>query len=165
MLTTTFPPVTYISTIIGSKTILGTYNSITPTKTSEPAVEATSTSPTLNSTILVSSATPLGGAGSRPRLQKVQKQTETKRKTNHHHHHHHHTTRRPPTLKGAEVLPGLVGGKNMTSHFNNIDLKLCDVPCNSSNKEICKVGENGQHTCECRPNYVRRPSDNVCQGN
>lgn len=174
VLTTTFPPITYISTIIGSKTILGTYNSITPSKTSEPTVQAASVAPALNSTILVSSATPLGasasaGSGNRPRLQKVQKpkdSSEAKRKT-HHHHHHHHTTRRPPTLKGAELLPGLGGaGKNITTHFsNNIDLKLCDVPCNSSNKEICKVGEHGQHTCECRPNYVRRPSDNVCQGN
>ncbi|KAI2800091.1 hypothetical protein BLOT_013998 [Blomia tropicalis] len=145
ILTTTLPPVTYVSTIIGSKTILGTYNSITPTKTSSIDVSPTTTS----------SSSPVSPSTNRPRLHRPKNQEQ-------------------PTLLKAKVVPFLNGKKisstsppttisrNVTIGYES-ELQLCSPACNVTNKEHCKESESGRYSCECRPGYVRRPSDNMCQ--
>lgn len=157
VLTTTLPPITYVSTIIGTKTILGTYNSITPTKTdvSSRLMSTPSVSPA-SSTYILSSSSVLPVATTRPRL---------------------HRPKEPNVLK-AKVTPFLSGRKpakpnpNQTSPMmtmrnrtnSMIDHQMCNPTCNVTNKEMCKEVETSRYACECRPGYVRRPSDNLCQG-
>lgn len=55
---------------------------------------------------------------------------------------------------------------NINNSNNNIDhWNLCQPSCNITNKEYCREREPNRYVCECRPGYVRRPSDNLCQGN
>lgn len=149
ILTTTLPPITYVSTIIGSRTILGTYNSITPTKAISMDVATATASVT-------SSVLPL--PTTRPRLHRPKNQEQ-------------------PTLLKAKVTPFLNSPKKPptmspnkpvatpSSIFMNTSLEadLCSPGCNSTNKEYCKE-DSGKYTCECRPSFVRRPSDKACQG-
>lgn len=168
--TTTLPPITYVSTIIGSKTILGTYNSITPTRSSTMMDTASAaTSSMTPSSSATTSAQP--APTTRPRLHRPKNQDQQQQ---------------PPLLK-AKVTPFLSSqpkngkaknGNNKAatlppSIFMNASLEaadLCTPACNATNKEYCKVEEAatsaapGKYTCECRPGYVRRPSDGSCQG-
>ncbi|UXI23075.1 alan shepard protein [Sarcoptes scabiei] len=53
---------------------------------------------------------------------------------------------------------------NNSNNNNNIDhWNLCQPSCNITNKEYCREREPNRYVCECRPGYVRRPSDNLCQ--
>lgn len=152
LLTTTIPPITYVSTIIGSKTILGTYNSITPTKTIDSSLSHPSSTQSASSILIASSAVPTVST-SRPRL--------------------HRPKSNEPSVVKAKVTPFLTSRKNgkpgtttvsplITKNITGLD--HCNLSCNMTNKEYCKDMSNGKYSCECRPGYVRRPSDNLCQG-
>lgn len=144
LLTTTIPAVTYVSTIIGSKTILGTYNSITPTRTETPppASSVVTGQPT------TTTATP---TTTRPRL-------------------HRPKASDPPLVK-AKVTPFLTSRKAPNSTTppsppplaRNESQEVCSPACNATKREYCRQWK-GQYGCECRPGFVRRPSDGLCQG-
>lgn len=58
-------------------------------------------------------------------------------------------------------------GQPVSPSMRNITIvkdQLCEPACNVTNKEYCRESETNRFTCECRPGYVRRPSDNLCQG-
>jgi len=151
ILTTTLPPITYVSTIIGSKTILGTYNSITPTRTS--SLETSSTA-------IITSSVPLPPT-TRPRLHRPKNQEPTLQKAK--------VTpfltskKQPSPSMKPPVLPPPTVSRNVTFNME-AELQLCNPACNLTNKEYCRENELAKYSCECRPGYVRRPSDNQCQG-
>lgn len=175
VLTTTLPPITYVSTIIGSKTILGTYNSITPTKTtimdSSTTTQTVSNMPSINIASSPSSSTTTVSStvspSTRPRLHRPKLANDMLNKAK----------VAPIFNTGGKTIsksngntqqqPNLVRNNHTTNVTITVDhLQLCDPACNVTNKEYCRESDiPNLYTCECRPGYVRRPSDNLCQGN
>ncbi|CAG2161804.1 unnamed protein product, partial [Oppiella nova] len=167
VLTTTIPPRTFVSTIIGTRTILGTAGEtqtdavvptqvdkgvVTPTTTTRRPTRKPGTGPFRAPTRVPETPKPFKTAAPRPRVPYKPPPPP-----------------QPPILSGVSEAPYVPNKRptaaptpKPTTRPSILDIDQCKPGCNAANKEVCKE-MNGKYRCDCRQGFIRRQDDLICQ--
>ncbi|XP_054161453.1 mucin-2-like [Oppia nitens] len=175
VLTTTIPPRTFVSTIIGSRTILGTAGetqteSVIPTQvTKANFVVSTKSATDPKPTVQRPTRKPGQGTFRAPTRQpETPKPFKTSAPRPRVPYKPPPPPSQPPILSGVSESP-YVPNKRPTSapipkttRPSILDIDQCKPGCNAANKEICKEID-GKYRCDCRQGFIRKDGDIICQ--
>ena len=177
VLTTTIPPRTFVSTIIGSRTILGIpgdsqSGTVQPTQVLKETMSSTKSVTVSDSRSPFQRPTRKPGTGPfraptrAPESPKPFKTSAPRPRVP----YKPPPPSQPPILSGVSEGPYVPSKKatsaplpKTTTRPSILDIDQCKPGCNAANKEICKEND-GKFRCDCRQGFIRKDDKHVCEG-